>query len=85
MRPGVGTQCLVAYVLNLRGQDIPFNPVFHSYLVITQDKAILFIEPQKLTDDVKLYLQGLHVDTDEYNKVWKYLRERKADEGKVSS
>ncbi|CAG4974105.1 unnamed protein product [Colias eurytheme] len=32
----------VAYVLNLRGSDIPYNPVFFSYLVITPNRVKLF-------------------------------------------
>ncbi|KAF9643184.1 Creatinase/aminopeptidase [Thelephora ganbajun] len=73
----------IAYILNLRGQDIPFNPVFHSYLMITLDKAILFIDPAKLTDEVEDYLKAVGVDTREYNDLWSYLRKREWGEGKV--
>ncbi|KAF9645429.1 Creatinase aminopeptidase [Thelephora ganbajun] len=72
----------IAYTLNLRGQDIPFNPVFQSYLMITLDKAILFIDPAKLTDDVEDYLEAVGVDTREYNDLWSYLRKREWGEGK---
>jgi Xaa-Pro aminopeptidase len=82
--PGVETHCSVAYVLNLRGHDIPFNPVFLSYLMITRDKAILFIDPAKLNDDVNDYLKLVGVETREYNDVWTYLRKREWGEGKVS-
>ncbi|KAF9645425.1 Creatinase/aminopeptidase [Thelephora ganbajun] len=73
----------IAYILNLRGQGIPFNSVFQSYLVITLDKAILFIDPAKLTDDVEDYLKIVGVDTREYNDIWDYLRMREWGEGKV--
>ena len=73
-----------AYVLNLRGQDIPFDPLFHSYLMITLDKAILFVDHVKLTDDVEDYLKTLNVDTREYNDLWSYLRKRECGDGKVS-
>ena len=33
----------VAWVLNLRGSDIQFNPVFFSYVVITQTRVYLFV------------------------------------------
>jgi Xaa-Pro aminopeptidase len=55
----------IAWTLNLRGTDIPFNPVFHAFLVITHDQTRLFINPHKLTarigrelsaDDVKVYM-----------------------------
>lgn len=73
-----------AYILNLRGQDIPFNPVFQSYLIITADKAILFMDTSKLTDDVEDYLKAVGVDTREYNDLWSYLRKREWGDGKVS-
>lgn len=73
-----------AYVLNLRGQDIPFNPVFQSYLIVTADKAILFMDSAKLTDDVEDYLKAVGVDIREYNDLWSYLRKREWGDGKVS-
>jgi Xaa-Pro aminopeptidase len=78
------TYCSVAYVLNLRGQDIPFNPVFQAYLLITLDKATLFMDPAKLTDDVEDYLKAVGVDTREYNDLWTCLRKRDWGDGKVS-
>ena len=57
--------------------------MFQSYLVITLDKAILFIDPAKLTDDVEGYLKAVGVDTREYNDLWSYLRKREWGEGKV--
>jgi len=80
----MGIHSSAAYILNLRGQDIPFNPVFQSYLVITLDKAILFVDPAKLTDDVEDYLKAVNVETRDYNDLWSYLRKREWGEGKVS-
>ncbi len=42
-------------LFNLRGSDISFNPVFISYAVVTADKAHLFVNPSKLTDEGTLY------------------------------
>lgn len=42
----------IAWVLNLRGQDIEFNPVFLSYLLIGKDNAVLFADRQRFSDDV---------------------------------
>lgn len=41
----------IAWTLNLRGQDIDFNPVFISYLWIQEDAAFLFVEASKMTPD----------------------------------
>lgn len=42
----------IAWLFNLRGSDIPFNPVFFSYGLVTQDQAILYIDATKLTEEV---------------------------------
>ena len=52
--------------------------------MITPDKAVLFIDPAKLTDDVEDYLKAVGVDMREYNDLWSYLRKREWGEGKVS-
>lgn len=73
----------VAYVLNLRGDDVPFNPVFVSYLYIGLDRAILFVEQEKIEVPVREYLQNLRVEIREYNAIWSFLRTREWGEGKV--
>jgi Xaa-Pro aminopeptidase len=77
------TRLFLAYVLNLRGDDIPFNPVFVSYLYIGLDRAILFIEQEKVENPVRLYLQNLHVEVRDYNAIWSFLRLREWGDGKV--
>ncbi|KAH8993233.1 Creatinase aminopeptidase [Lactarius hatsudake] len=73
----------IAYVLNLRGDDVPYNPVFVSYLYIGLDRAILFIEQDKVELPVREYLQNLKVETRDYNAIWTFLRTREWGEGKV--
>ena len=72
-----------AYVLNLRGDDIPFNPVFVSYMYIGLDRAILFVEQEKIEPPVREYLQNLRVELRDYNGIWSFLRTREWGEGKV--
>lgn len=57
--------------------------MFQSYLMITLDKATLFMDTTKLTDDVEDYLKAVGVDTREYNDLWSYLRKREWGDGKV--
>lgn len=53
----------IAWTLNLRGSDIDFNPVFISYLLVSQDKAYLFTSLkrfktelfEKVSKDVEIY------------------------------
>ncbi len=59
----------IAWTLNLRGNDVHCNPVFVSYLLVTKKDAVLFILPEKLTDDVREYLQANGVRTEDYRHV----------------
>ena len=54
----------IAWTLNLRGTDTHCNPVVVSYLLISQNKVTLFINPIKLTEDVRDYLASIGVSTD---------------------
>ena len=75
--------CVSAWLLNLRGDDIPFNPVFHSYLFVSLSQAVLFIEPSKVAPAVDDYLNTIGVERQEYNEVWSFLRLKPWGEGKV--
>lgn len=63
----------IAWALNLRGTDVHCNPVFVSYLLIESDKVSLFVDDNKLSPEVKQYLQDNQVSLYNYNKVEKYL------------
>lgn len=65
----------IAWTLNLRGDDVHCNPVFVSYLLIDTQKATLFIDPKKLTDEVCQYLKTEGVVTDCYENVRKGLKD----------
>jgi Xaa-Pro aminopeptidase len=49
----------VAWLFNLRGSDIPYNPLFIAYALVTRDEAMLFIDPVKDVEAVRSALQGL--------------------------
>jgi len=72
-----------AWTLNLRGVDIPFNPLFHAYLYIGLDKAILFLDSSKVDDMVEQYLEKMSVERRNYTDLWPFLRKREWGEGKV--
>lgn len=60
----------IAWLLNLRGNDIEFNPLFFSYVVFhkTDKRVDLFIEKSK-TVDVADYLKSINVTVFDYNEV----------------
>ncbi|CAK5281128.1 unnamed protein product [Mycena citricolor] len=73
----------IAYLLNLRGSDIPFNPLFHAYFFISQDTAILFADAVKVNEDIHEYLHSLGVERRDYVEIWQFLRRREWGAGKV--
>jgi len=62
----------VAWLYNLRGSDIPFNPVFLSYAVVTLDKAFLFIDAHKITPEVRAHLADA-VEVKDYTAVFDFV------------
>ncbi|KAJ9502159.1 hypothetical protein H2202_002223 [Exophiala xenobiotica] len=46
----------VAWLFNLRGSDIPYNPVFFSYAAVTPTSATLYVDSSKLGPEIKDYL-----------------------------
>lgn len=67
----------IAWTLNIRGKDVPCIPVVLSYLLIGSERATLFVDSRKVSDEVKAYLMSEGVDTDEYAKVAEGLRRYK--------
>lgn len=47
----------IAWITNLRGSDIDFNPVFLGWALVGRDRAILFINVEQLSDEVKRHLK----------------------------
>uniref|UniRef100_A0A8C7HPA5 X-prolyl aminopeptidase (aminopeptidase P) 2, membrane-bound n=1 Tax=Oncorhynchus kisutch TaxID=8019 RepID=A0A8C7HPA5_ONCKI len=47
-----------AWLFNLRGNDIPYNPFFYSYTLLTLNEIWLFVHKDRVTEDLKLYLNS---------------------------
>ncbi|EAU90984.2 aminopeptidase-P [Coprinopsis cinerea okayama7 len=73
----------IAYLLNLRGADIPYNPLFHAYLYIGLTTAVLFLDKAKVVDEVASYLSSLSVERRDYTDLWAFLRKREYGVGRV--
>jgi len=48
----------IAWLFNIRGNDVAYNPVVIAYALVEEEKATLFIAPEKLTPDTRLYLEN---------------------------
>lgn len=64
----------IAWTLNLRGNDVHCNPVFVSYLIITNKETTLYIIKEKITEDVSSYLSSCGIVCKEYNEIETDLR-----------
>lgn len=60
----------IAWVFNLRGSDIPYNPVFFSYATITADQATLYVDSSKLSSECQSYLADNGVSVRPYDAVF---------------
>lgn len=60
----------VAWLFNLRGNDIPYNPVFFSYAAITPTTATLYVNSAKLSSDCRTYLTENGVSIRPYEKIF---------------
>ena len=79
----------IAYILNLRGDDIIHTPVFRAYMVIEDKEVYLFVDIQRLSEDLlaKLYEDGIIIKP--YEAYYDFLKtiDRKnilLDENKVN-
>lgn len=52
----------INWLLNIRGQDIPYNPLLLGYLVLRAERASLYLYDRPFNDDIKNYLIENNVD-----------------------
>lgn len=65
----------IAWVMNLRGDDICYNPVFHAYMIISHDYVSLFINPNKVTSAIGKKLSNENIRINLYQDIYDTLRE----------
>ena len=64
----------IAWLLNIRGNDVPCNPVVLSYMIITGEKALLFVQEEALCASTVSYLEGLGVTVRAYDEVYEAVK-----------
>ena len=64
----------IAWLFNIRGNDVDYNPVVIAYALVEEDKATLFIAPEKLTDETRLYLENQAVSVTAYAEIYETLK-----------
>lgn len=64
----------ICYLLNIRGNDVDFNPVILSYMLVSPDKAYLCIDEDKIDGSVRAYLEENGVTIYSYNHIYTLLK-----------
>lgn len=60
----------VAWLTNLRGSDVEYNPVVVAYMIVTASDAQLYIYKEKISEEAAAYLSEQGIAVREYNEVW---------------
>lgn len=65
----------IAWILNLRGSDVRFNPVFRAYLTVRRDGAVLYRDPETLSKEAIELLEEIGVTVAPYGRFAEELPE----------
>lgn len=70
----------VAWLFNIRGNDVSYTPVVLAYAVITLDKSYLFIDENKLSQEIKDSFIKANIEIKPYNDIYEFIKNVKSDE-----
>ena len=63
----------IAWTLNVRGADVECNPLVVSYLYLSRDEKVLFVDAEKIDAEVAAHLNSVGVELKPYDDVQKWL------------
>lgn len=63
----------IAWLFNLRGSDVSYNPVFVAFALISQQQAILFVGQDKLDEHLRKVLAADGIEVRDYAEAGKAL------------
>ena len=64
----------IAWLFNIRGRDVKSNPVVLSYAVICTNSVYLFIDKNKIDEDIKHELSKENVQIKGYDEVYEFIK-----------
>lgn len=64
----------IAWLFNIRGNDIAYNPVALAYALISDKEAVLYINEEKVTNDDKRTLEAQGVTLKSYNDIYEDIK-----------
>ena len=63
----------IAWLYNIRGADVAYNPVAISYALVSEEKAWLFIHEDKVPASVREHIKDNGVEIEDYDRVEAHL------------
>ncbi|WP_326512268.1 aminopeptidase P family protein [Clostridium intestinale] len=73
----------IAWLLNIRGNDVPNNPVVISNVLVGEDKCYLFVDGSKVTNDIRLELENDGIEIKGYNEIHQILNQLSIDDSVI--
>jgi Xaa-Pro aminopeptidase len=70
----------IAWLTNLRGADVDYNPVFLAHMLIDADTATLFIDNNKVSSEITQYLKDSGITLADYEAIQDALGTLVADD-----
>lgn len=65
----------IAWCTNLRtANDICYSPIYVSYLYLSDEQRVLFIDQQKITDEVQVHLDKYRIEVKPYDSVFEFVK-----------
>lgn len=64
----------ISWLLNVRGNDISYVPVVLSYLALTENECIWFVQEDVLDENVRSYLRENAITTKPYHAFYEYVK-----------
>ncbi|MDR3652014.1 MAG: aminopeptidase P family protein [Paludibacter sp.] len=71
----------IAWLFNIRGKDVDYNPVVIAYALVEKDKATLCIAKEKVTPETTTYLQSQGVRVEPYLAIYNNLKNIQTSNG----
>jgi Xaa-Pro aminopeptidase len=60
----------IAWLFNIRGNDIAYTPIAYAYAIISMHQALLYIDLEKVPQDVRKKLEDQSIEIKPYNSVF---------------
>ncbi len=67
----------IAWLLNIRGGDVAYNPVVRSYVAVTPTRCLIFVDSSKIDTSVNNYFNANSIEVADYGSIGAFIEENK--------